>query len=57
MTDTPKWWMDHSNIVLLADWLAHAGEDGDAVAEAVRKPWNYDEEFYRAQAYHTGGAA
>jgi hypothetical protein len=44
----PLWYMDHSNIVTLATYLADRGDDAHDVVRAVEKPWNYEDEYREA---------
>ena len=39
------WYCDHANLVILTEYMARDGATGDEVAEAVRKPWKYTDEF------------
>lgn len=43
------WWLSHPNLVLLVDYLAEVGWGGREIAEVVRKPWQYSEEFTAAR--------
>lgn len=44
-----KWYDEHSNLVLLAHYLADQGENADTVAYAMEKPWKFEDEFNKAQ--------
>ena len=43
------WYEDHENLVMLTSYLADNGANGAAVAHAVEKPWNYEDEFRAAE--------
>jgi hypothetical protein len=45
-----EWWQDHDNIVLLTRHMADTGETADTVADAVAKPWKFEDEFVIAWA-------
>ena len=40
------WYAHHGNLVLLAHHLAENGASGQEVADAVEKPWKYQDEFF-----------
>jgi hypothetical protein len=40
------WYADHANLIILTDYMANCGDySASDVAEAVRKPWQYRDEF------------
>lgn len=39
------WYANHTNIVTLAQWMAHDGRSAYEVADAVEKPWHFTDEF------------
>ncbi len=48
-TDNLPWHAAHSNLVVLVDYLAsEEGWTGEEIAEVVRKPWQYEDEFRAA---------
>jgi hypothetical protein len=52
--DSKPWYIEHSNIALLASWAAHTGHNAAEVAYMVEKPWKYDDEFNQALAWALG---
>jgi hypothetical protein len=47
--DAMPWFADHSNMVLLASWLAEHNYSGQDVAYAMEKPWKYESEYLTAR--------
>ena len=43
----------YADVVTLTSWMAHQGYTADEVAEAVRKPFDYQPELSRAKAFNT----
>lgn len=46
--DGLPWHAVHDNLVTLVDYLAGEGWSGLEIAEVVRKPWQYEDEFRAA---------
>jgi hypothetical protein len=44
-----RWFQDYKNMILLTRWMADEdGATGSEIADAVEKPWKYEEEFLNA---------
>lgn len=44
-----EWYYRIPELVLLTSYMAEHGRDAKEVADAVEKPWNYEEEYAAAR--------
>jgi hypothetical protein len=50
MTTSAHIVISHQDLIVLTTWMAGEGYTADLIAEAVRKPWNYQPEILLAKA-------
>ena len=47
---------DRQDLIILVDWMHGDGFSTGQIADAVRKPWHYEDELAQAKAELTGRA-
>ena len=51
MAEMP-WWADHQNLATLARYMViEEGDDTENLIDMLDKPWHFDAEFAKAQAW------
>lgn len=52
--DEIPWWAQHDSLVLMVDYLAEEGWTGKEIADVVRKPWAFEDEYWAATTEAAG---